>query len=127
MTWSLLIWLALLQSIAPLLHAHIHDLSIPDKIHVHSLAIDVNQLPIESGLYQMKNHLADEDAIGMVSTGKNEFDLTVMNVLSLIAIILVAFVPTLRVVWTVEPRILRALHAPPYFLPWSLAPPPLTH
>lgn len=123
MTWSLLIWLALLQSIAPLLHAHIHDLSVPDKVHVHSLAIAVNQLPIESGLYQLENHLADEDAIGMASVGKNEFDLTVMDVLLLVAIVLLAFVPVLRSLWTVAPRILGALRTPPYSLPWSLAPP----
>ncbi len=123
MTWSLLIWLALLQSIAPLLHAHIHDLSVPDKIHVHSLTIDTNQLPVASGLYQIKNHLADEDAIGMASVGKNEFDLTVMNVLLLTAIILLALVPALRSVWTVAPHITGALRAPPYSLPWSLAPP----
>jgi len=63
----LVMCLALLQSIAPLLHAHVHDLSVPGKIHLPTLEVDVADTPADTGVYQIKTHLADEDAIGMES------------------------------------------------------------
>ncbi|MFA5171329.1 MAG: hypothetical protein WC426_07165 [Sulfuriferula sp.] len=125
LTWGLVIWLAMLQGVAPLLHAHVHDLSSPGKVHMPNLEIDVNHMPIESGMYQMKASLVDEDAIGIESAGKNDSDISVMDVLLLVAVILIAYAPALRLVWTSIPRTLGAFRVRPYALPWSLAPPTL--
>jgi hypothetical protein len=123
LTWGLVIWLAMLQGVAPLLHAHVHDLSSPGKIHMPNLEIDTNHMPAESGMYMMKVNLAEEDAIGMESVGENELDISVMDVFLLVAIILFALLPTPSLVWTNLFRIPAVFRTPAYALPWSLAPP----
>lgn len=122
----LVMCLALLQSIAPLLHAHVHDLSIPGKIHFHTLEVDVNDTPVDTGVYQLKNHLADEDAIGMESVGKNEFDLSVMDLTAIVSRILVALIPVSAVFIADAPVYMGASSSPPYLRPFSLAPPTAT-
>ncbi|MDR3391652.1 MAG: hypothetical protein P4L77_07950 [Sulfuriferula sp.] len=117
--------LALLQGIAPLLHAHVHDLSIPGKIHFHTLEVDANDTPGNAGTFQLTKHLADEDAIGMESAGKNEFDLSITDLTALVSHILVALIPV-AIVFTVDaPKLLDASSTPPYLRPYSLAPPAL--
>jgi hypothetical protein len=123
-TWVLIIWLALLQGMAPLLHAHVHGLSSPGKVHMPNLEIDVEHMTTESGMYQMKKIPADEeDAIGMESVGKNELDISVMDVFLLVAIILLTLLPAPGLVWTNLFRIPAVFRTPAYALPWSLAPP----
>lgn len=123
LTWVLIIWLALLQGMAPLLHAHVHDLYSPGKIHMPNLEIDTNHMSAESAMYQMKANLAEEDAIGMESPGKNEWDMSVMDVFLLVAILVLASLPALGLVWTNLFRIPAVFRTPSYALPWSLAPP----
>lgn len=120
----LVMCLALLQSIAPLLHAHLHDVSIPGKIHFHTLEVDPSYTPVDTGVYQLTKHLADEDAIGMESVGKNEFSLSISNLTALISAILVALLPVTLLFIMDAPPSLGALFSPPYLLPYSSAPPP---
>jgi hypothetical protein len=68
----LVLLLALLQGFAPLLHAHVHDVSQPGMPHFHAFEFDAPQSPVESGVQQLKAHLADSDAIGVESAGKND-------------------------------------------------------
>lgn len=119
----LVMCLALLQSIAPLLHAHVHDLSIPGKIHFHTLEVDLADTPVQTGVYQLKTHLADEDAIGMESVEKNEFDISVTDVTALVSRILVALIPVSPVFIANTPVLMGALASPPYLRPLTLAPP----
>ena len=119
----LVMCLALLQSIAPLLHAHVHDLSMPGKIHFHTLEVDVADTPVETGVYQLKKHLADEDAIGMESVGKNEFDVGVVDMTALISRILVALIPSTQLIIADVPAVPGAFASPSYLRPLSLAPP----
>lgn len=119
----LVMCLALLQSIAPLLHAHVHDLSMPGKIHFHTLEVDVADTPVETGVYQLKKHLADEDAIGMESVGKNEFDVGVVDMTALISRILVALIPSTQLIIADVPALPGAFASPSYLRPLSLAPP----
>ena len=120
----LVMCLALLQSIAPLLHAHVHDMSIPGKIHFHSLEVNLAETPVENGVYQLTKHLADEDAIGMESVGKNEFDLSVSNLTALVSHILVTLMPVTRLFMMDAPVTPGTLFSTPYLLPFSSAPPP---
>jgi hypothetical protein len=115
--------LALLQGIAPLLHAHVHDLSIPGKIHFHTLEVDVNDTPGNAGTSQLTKHLADEDAIGMESAGRNEFDLNVTDLTALVSCILVALIPVALVFSLDAPKLGDASSTQPYLRPYSLAPP----
>ena len=120
----LVMCLALLQSIAPLLHAHLHDVSIPGKIHFHTLEVDPAYTPADTGVYQLTKHLADEDAIGMESVGKNEFSLSISNLTALISAILVALLPVTQLFMKEAPPRPGALFCPPFLLPYSSAPPP---
>lgn len=70
----LVLLLALLQGFAPLLHAHVHDVSQPGMPHFHAFEFDAPQSPVESGVQQLKAHLADSDAIGVESAGKNDHE-----------------------------------------------------
>jgi hypothetical protein len=125
-TWVLILWLALLQSMAPLLHAHVHGLSSPGKVHMPNLEIDTEHMSTESGMYQMKTTPVDEeDAIGMESADKNDWDISVTDVLLLVAVILLAMLPVQRLLQKNSPRLLCAIPSLPYALPWSLAPPAL--
>lgn len=119
----LVMCLSLLQSIAPLLHAHVHDLSIPGKIHFHTLEVDVADTPVNTGMYQLKTHLADEDAIGMESVGKNEFNISVIDLMALVSRILVTLIPATPLFIAGAPVFMVALASPPYLRPLSLAPP----
>ena len=75
----LVIVLALLQGFAPLLHAHVHDISQPGKIHFHAFEFDAPQAPVDAGVSHLKSHLADADAIGVESAGKTDRDLFVLD------------------------------------------------
>ncbi len=120
----LVMLLALLQSIAPLLHAHVHDLSVPGKIHFHTLEIDVNDTPVDTGVFQLTKHLADEDAVGIESVGKNEFELSVMTDLTfMVSRLLVSLIPVTQLFIIDAPVFNGALFSPPYLLPFSIAPP----
>jgi hypothetical protein len=70
----LIMLLALLQGFAPLLHAHVHDISQPGKMHFHAFEFDAPHSPVESGVQQLTSHLADSDAIGVESVGKNDHE-----------------------------------------------------
>lgn len=119
----IVICLALLQSIAPLLHAHVHDMTTPGKIHFHTPVVDVADTPTENGVFQLTKHLADEDAIGMESVGKNEFDLSISNMTALISRILVALMPSAQILFIHVPLFTGTISSPPYLLPFSIAPP----
>lgn len=70
----LVMLLALLQGFAPLLHAHVHDISQPGKMHFHAFEFDTPTSSEDPGLQQLKFHLADSDAIGVESAGKNDHE-----------------------------------------------------
>ena len=77
--FALVILLALLQGFAPLLHAHVRDISQPGKMHFHAFEFEAAQAPVDAGLTQLKSHLADSDAIGVASAGTNDRDHVVFD------------------------------------------------
>lgn len=119
----LVICLTLLQSIAPLLHAHFNDMTTPGKIHFHTPEVDVADTPTQNGEFQLTKHLADEDAVGMESVGKNEFDLSISNLMAVISSLLVALIPTAQILFLPVPVFTGTISSPPYLLPFSIAPP----
>jgi hypothetical protein len=129
-TLGLIIWLALLQGIAPLLHAHVHDLSMPGTIHLPALGVDANaEMAVhhaELGWHQLRTHLSDDDAIGVESAGKNEQDLAVLDVFVLLALSLLMLVLLVRDVVHHAFNFFIPRRYIAYRLPWALAP-PATH
>lgn len=99
--FALVILLALLQGFAPLLHAHVHDISQPGKMHFHAFEFEAAQASTDAGLTQLKSHLADSDAIGVDSAGKNDHDHVVFD------------------------AAMQALTAAPFSSPFAQAPPAL--
>jgi len=77
--FALVILLALLQGIAPLLHAHVHDISQPGKIHFHTFEFEATQAPADAGLTQLTPHLADSGVIGVARAGTNDLDRVVID------------------------------------------------
>ena len=70
----LVMLLALLQGIAPLLHAHVLEFSMPDKIHIDGMEVDLLHSQTDAGLHQLHLHVDESTAIGMESAGKNDKD-----------------------------------------------------
>ncbi|MDA8327853.1 MAG: hypothetical protein M0Z83_02645 [Betaproteobacteria bacterium] len=126
LTWGLVVWLALMQGIAPLLHAHVHDLSVPGKIHIQGLDEAMNHLPGKSVVSQIQTYSTD-DSISMESLGKNEHQINLAAVCLLVAVILLALARLPCLIRITPVYVIDALSAPPYTLPWSLAPPTLLH
>lgn len=79
----LVMLLALLQCVAPLLHAHAHDVSAPGKVHFH--AMEMGDAPSAPGLHELKSHLADSDAISMELASKNEPDTLIADAVQAIS------------------------------------------
>lgn len=69
--FTLIFLLALLQGVAPLLHAHVFEVSIPNKIHVDGLEIEVPYQQVDPGVHQLNFHSDESKAIGMETAGKN--------------------------------------------------------
>lgn len=115
--------LALLQGIAPLLHAHVHDFSMPGKIHFHALEIGVPQGQADTGVYQIKSHQADSAAIGMENAGKNDQDRLVIAppVLGAASSAFSLLCPRAPPLYA--PAAAAAFPPDPHFLPPSHAPP----
>lgn len=130
LTWGLVVWLALMQGIAPLLHAHTHDLPVPGKIHIQGLDEAMNQamnhLSGKSVVSQIQTYSTD-DSISMESLGRNEHQINLAAVYLLVAVILLALARLPRLIRIPPVYVIDALSAPPYTLPWSLAPPTLLH
>ncbi len=70
----LVMLLALLQGIAPLLHAHVLEFSMPDKIHIDGMEVDLLHSQTDAGVHQLHLHVDESTAIGMESAGKNDKD-----------------------------------------------------
>lgn len=70
--FTLLLLLAMLQGIAPLLHAHVLEFSMPHNIHIDGLEVSVPSHHVDDGIYQLKLHADESTAIGMESAYKND-------------------------------------------------------
>ncbi|BBP04078.1 hypothetical protein TPL01_32160 [Sulfuriferula plumbiphila] len=120
----LVLLLALLQGIAPLLHAHVLEFSMPHKIHIDGLELDLPHSQPDAGVHQLKLHVDDSTAIGMESTGKNDREERVVNAPILGTVAAVLTLP--RATAPPLPAFLTASTSPPsgfYFLPPAHAPP----
>ncbi|MHB1332926.1 MAG: hypothetical protein ACYCY1_10035 [Sulfuriferula sp.] len=78
----------MLQGLAPLLHAHVLEFSMPNKIHIDGLEIDVSHHPVDEDAPQLKLQADESTAIGMQSAYKNDKRDLVVN----------AFVPAMSAV-----------------------------
>lgn len=101
--FTLLLLLAMLQGMAPLLHAHVLEFSMPNKIHIDGMEVDVSHHQQEDGVHQLKLHVDESTAIGMESAYKNDKRDLVVN----------AFVP--------------AMSSVAFTLPLATAPPLFAH
>lgn len=72
--FTLIFLLGLLQGIAPLLHAHVLEFSMPHKIHIDGLELEQTHDKLDAGVYQLHLHADESTAIGMESAGKNDKD-----------------------------------------------------
>ncbi len=72
--FTLILLLGLLQGIAPLLHAHVLEFSMPNKIHIDGIEVDLAHNKLDAGVHQLHLHADESTAIGMESAGKNDKD-----------------------------------------------------